>query len=397
MAAADRMLAQPENPGPKHELRGRDVLLATLGQRVCGIAEVAKLSDPGVSPPVLRLNAAVVLAGLGGDIDVVDELLDARKQLVSGDGTPAASLGKWLGKRLERTGKRLAATLVPEGHPLLDGPFHRALMAINGRLCDRIAVDLVADRLVRKRLTAHIANARTTRVALLEIVIGLVWADKRTTSSEVRLVGALIELACFEPTERAALRRTLADGTVTLDRIAIDVADPLDRIRLLETLALAAFIDGHFGADEKAYIDRVAAAFELTPQDSQAIDLRVAEQLANDPRLLDMLRTDKRIARTFRTQHGTIDRLVRRNLKAIREELWQTGDLMALLARSMREPLTADEQRRMREQLIDVCKAVPALALFAAPGGTLLLPILAKVLPFSLAPSSFQDPEETVY
>jgi hypothetical protein len=63
-----------------------------------------------------------------------------------------------------------------------------------------------------------------------------------------------------------------------------------------------------------------------------------------------------------------------------------------LLARAARgQTLSADEKRRMREQLIDVAKAVPALAIFAAPGGVLLLIALAKVLPFDLLPSAFRD------
>ena len=45
----------------------------------------------------------------------------------------------------------------------------------------------------------------------------------------------------------------------------------------------------------------------------------------------------------------------------------------------------------MREQLIDLAKTIPALAIFAAPGGLLLLPILFKLLPFNLLPSSFVD------
>jgi hypothetical protein len=45
----------------------------------------------------------------------------------------------------------------------------------------------------------------------------------------------------------------------------------------------------------------------------------------------------------------------------------------------------------MRSQLIDVAKAVPALAIFAAPGGILLLLALAKVLPFDLLPSAFRE------
>jgi hypothetical protein len=38
-----------------------------------------------------------------------------------------------------------------------------------------------------------------------------------------------------------------------------------------------------------------------------------------------------------------------------------------------------------------VAKVIPALAIFAAPGGVLLLLALSKVLPFNLLPSAFQD------
>jgi hypothetical protein len=43
----------------------------------------------------------------------------------------------------------------------------------------------------------------------------------------------------------------------------------------------------------------------------------------------------------------------------------------------------------VRAQLIDLAKVVPALAIFAAPGGMLLLPLLAKLLPFNLLPSAW--------
>ena len=58
------------------------------------------------------------------------------------------------------------------------------------------------------------------------------------------------------------------------------------------------------------------------------------------------------------------------------------------------QKLSAEERRKMRAQLIDVAKAIPALAIFAAPGGILLLIALAKVLPFNILPSAFQDETE---
>ena len=61
-------------------------------------------------------------------------------------------------------------------------------------------------------------------------------------------------------------------------------------------------------------------------------------------------------------------------------------------ARRVGRKLTAEERGKVRAQLIDLAKAVPALAIFAAPGGMLLLPLLAKLLPFNLLPSAWDKP-----
>ena len=54
-------------------------------------------------------------------------------------------------------------------------------------------------------------------------------------------------------------------------------------------------------------------------------------------------------------------------------------------------PLSEEERIKVREQLTDIAKSIPALAIFALPGGGILLPILIKVLPFNILPSAFSD------
>ena len=78
------------------------------------------------------------------------------------------------------------------------------------------------------------------------------------------------------------------------------------------------------------------------------------------------------------------------NLGAVATEIRETGELGALLAKAAScLALTGEERRKVRAQLVDLAKAVPALAIFAAPGGLLLLPLLAKLLPFGLLPSAW--------
>jgi len=81
------------------------------------------------------------------------------------------------------------------------------------------------------------------------------------------------------------------------------------------------------------------------------------------------------------------------NVRALLLEARMMGELGVFLGKlAIGQSLTADERRRMKLELMDLAKAIPALAIFAAPGGLLLLAALAKVLPFSLLPSAFQAP-----
>jgi hypothetical protein len=77
---------------------------------------------------------------------------------------------------------------------------------------------------------------------------------------------------------------------------------------------------------------------------------------------------------------------------SIAQEIRETRELGVFLARMAQgERLTPDERTRMRTQLIDLAKVVPSLAIFAAPGGMILLPVILKLLPFDLRPSAFQS------
>ncbi len=85
-----------------------------------------------------------------------------------------------------------------------------------------------------------------------------------------------------------------------------------------------------------------------------------------------------------------VEAAVRRNLAAVVEEIRQTGELASLLAKSSHAKLTDEEWAKVREQLTDIVKTIPALAIFALPGGMILLPVLLKLLPFDLRPSAFR-------
>lgn len=82
--------------------------------------------------------------------------------------------------------------------------------------------------------------------------------------------------------------------------------------------------------------------------------------------------------------------LINRNKKRLVREISESKELMVLLAQSTQRDLDKEEKKKVKKQLLDICKTVPSLTIFLIPGGSLLLPILIKFIP-QLLPSSFNE------
>ncbi|WP_372370629.1 LETM1 domain-containing protein [Candidatus Uabimicrobium sp. HlEnr_7] len=84
--------------------------------------------------------------------------------------------------------------------------------------------------------------------------------------------------------------------------------------------------------------------------------------------------------------------ILRDNWKKVRQELGESNEmLLALWKYSKGHNLSEEEKKATKEQLGDIIKTVPALGIFLLPGGMILLPLLAKALPWDLMPSSFKE------
>jgi Asp-tRNA(Asn)/Glu-tRNA(Gln) amidotransferase C subunit len=73
-------------------------------------------------------------------------------------------------------------------------------------------------------------------------------------------------------------------------------------------------------------------------------------------------------------------------------ELKQSKELVSLIRKSTSTELTKEEKELVKTQFKDIVKSMPSLAIFMLPGGTVLLPILVKIVP-DILPSAFRDNE----
>jgi hypothetical protein len=85
-----------------------------------------------------------------------------------------------------------------------------------------------------------------------------------------------------------------------------------------------------------------------------------------------------------------VTKLIKRNKKRFIKEISESRELMILLAKSTTKELNIEEKKKVKKQLLDICKTVPSLTIFLLPGGGILLPILVKYIP-QLLPSAFNE------
>lgn len=88
-----------------------------------------------------------------------------------------------------------------------------------------------------------------------------------------------------------------------------------------------------------------------------------------------------------------IQELLLKNQKRISKEISLNRELVQLIGKSTTEKLSVQERDKVKYQLLEIFKSIPALAIFLLPGGMILLPLVAKLLP-DIMPNAFKDESE---
>ena len=103
------------------------------------------------------------------------------------------------------------------------------------------------------------------------------------------------------------------------------------------------------------------------------------------------LLSSKNIVHSFYNNSSKmVYKLISRNSKRLYQELKDSKELMILLSQSTIRDLTKEEHKKVQDQLLDVFKSIPSLAIFLLPGGAILLPLVIKFIP-KLLPSAFDE------
>nr|WP_315164229.1 LETM1-related biofilm-associated protein [uncultured Flavobacterium sp.] len=177
----------------------------------------------------------------------------------------------------------------------------------------------------------------------------------------------------------------------SLETLQLDYfTNELEQYYLIDIAGMALWSDGKIENNEAYFLhslaETVSVSDDFVKQSIESTDAFITKHKKEIP----YFNYSNPVKHFYDQTTQSVVTLISRNKNRLIKEIVQSKELMVLLAYSTRRDLDEKEKKKVKKQLLEICKTVPSLTIFLLPGGSLLLPILIKFIP-TLLPSAFNE------
>ena len=165
---------------------------------------------------------------------------------------------------------------------------------------------------------------------------------------------------------------------------------PLERLYLLDLACLAIWDDNEVDTTEFNFIYDLGFKLGIEAGDIKTSLDDVHNFIESHKDKIALFQYSNPVKHFYKQTNRTVKLLIIRNKKRLVKEISESKELVILLGHSTLRELNEEEKTKVKNQLLDICKTIPSLAIFILPGGSLLLPLLIKMIP-KLLPSAFNE------
>lgn len=166
--------------------------------------------------------------------------------------------------------------------------------------------------------------------------------------------------------------------------------DNLEKYFILDLATLAVWSDLQLETSEKKFLNALCIQMEINPNESEKSLSTLKIFVEKNKTSINLFQYTHPVKQFYKQSSKLVQLLILRNKNRLAKELLQSKELVKLLGKSTYTELNQVEKKLVKEQLFEIIKSIPSLALFMLPGGSLLLPLLIKFIP-QLLPSAFDD------
>jgi CRISPR/Cas system CSM-associated protein Csm2 small subunit len=215
-------------------------------------------------------------------------------------------------------------------------------------------------------------------------IVSLAFTIKRNKSNYDELLVKLFE---------NSLRYTKFTNIENLNLDALEVEKynfEIEKLYLLDLAEMALWSDELLESNEKVFLNNLAIKLGIEKYNIDKSCSTINTFINEYKNEIPFFNYSNPVKHFYDQTNNTVTKLIKRNKKRLTKEIIESKELMILLAKSTTRELESEEKKKVKKQLLDICKTIPSLTIFLLPGGGILLPILIKYIP-QLLPSAFNE------
>lgn len=166
--------------------------------------------------------------------------------------------------------------------------------------------------------------------------------------------------------------------------------DDLEKFYLIDLVCITLWNDGRIENEELYFLYKLSEKFGVSEVFAHETSIDTNDFISKHKPEIQYFNYSNPVKHFYDQTSTGVQVLITRNKKRLIKEISQSKELMHLLAKSTSKDLSPEEKKKVKKQLLDICKSIPSLTIFLLPGGGLLLPLLVKFIP-QLLPSAFNE------
>lgn len=247
------------------------------------------------------------------------------------------------------------------------------------------------DEYVKNSEATDFVSLRRQKVKLtLCTLIQAFQADSFLDESERKMFNLFLASADLSSEDREEFEQLLTEGVPLSSIKEASTMSILFRKYLFELAVFSMLSDTDFSSRERKVLSQMADTLNLSSLEiKESYDIIETFAIRNEE-IVTKLKSDSSYEKILNRLSSKWSKLFLRNKDKLVKELKESNELVALIKKSMNEPLSEEEKTKVKSQFFDIVKSVPSLAIFMLPGGAFLLPFVLKIVP-DLIPSAFRD------
>jgi ribosomal protein L7/L12 len=251
---------------------------------------------------------------------------------------------------------------------------------------------ILFDDFEHKQKEEAIKNYDTYAENALVAITLAAYSDGEVERKEKDLFNIFLASAHLDDDEREKVKTRFKDGADFEDFSFFVRGHWLLKRFLLDISILTILTSNDALEEEIEYLHELCAYLEIEQFELEE-SLRIVENfILKSKQNVAFLSDDSKYEKVYRSLTKRWTKVITRNKDKLIIEMKESKELVQLIRKSTSEELTTEEKEAVKTQFKDLAKSIPALTIFMLPGGTILMPILLKLIP-DLIPTAFKENE----